>query len=87
MNTIIWKFELPNLSNEVFMPVDAEILSTKIQNATVCIWALVNPTAIKAARYFEVVPTGVAYYNGYGKFIGTCMSVDHSLVLHVFESK
>jgi hypothetical protein len=59
MKKVIWKFELePTDNQEIEMPKGAEILTAQNQVGIPCLWALVDPTAEKETRTFEVVGTG-----------------------------
>lgn len=86
----IWKYEITaNGSQEIQMPVGAQVLSVQIQRLTPCMWALVNPSAMNEVRVFEVYGTGhpIVYDMGVSRvFIGTFQLHGGGLVFHVFEN-
>ena len=82
----IWKFQLHNSSTELLMPIGAKILSAQYQKGVVCIWALVDTSKENESRYFNLLCTGEDVFSDIGTFIGTCVSADNYLVLHVFEN-
>lgn len=89
MKKQIWKFELHNTDRqEVEMPISSEILTIKTQRGTPCLWALVNPSAEKEVRIFEVFGTGHDVYYDMGisrNYINTYQLNGGGLVFHVFE--
>lgn len=81
----IWKFELTLAGRQYTeMPAGAEVLSADMQDGKLCIWAIVDPSATKERRYFEVYGTGT-YMNPDSnlRFIGTVQ--EPPFVWHVFE--
>lgn len=86
MKKQIWKFALPSTRNHIEMPKGAEILSVQEQIGAPHIWALIDPSADKEERCFEVYGTGHDIHYDMGverKFIGTVQLT--ALVFHVFE--
>ena len=83
----IWKFNIqPNI--EIEIPIGGEILTTQEQYGEIYIWILVDPSAEKEKRTFEVYPTGGPIYHDMGierKYIGTVQLYSDKLVFHVFE--
>ena len=90
MNKTIWKFELETTGRqEIEMPIDAEILTAQTKYETLCLWALVDPTAKKEIRVFEVFGTGHPVYHDMGvsrNYIDSYQLNGGSLVFHVFEN-
>lgn len=89
MNKVIWKFSIMvEDSQTVEMPIGAQILSVGMQDENARIWALVDPSAHKEKRLFELFGTGHPIPSGDGierKFIGTLFIYGSSLVFHLFE--
>ena len=89
MNKTIWKFELGTSFDQYFeMPEGAEILTIQAQGETHCLWVLVDPTAKKETRHFEIFETGssICYDMGVSRnYIGTHQLRGGSYVFHVFE--
>lgn len=86
----IWKFPLQTTDQQSLeMPESAEILSVQVQGETPCLWALVDPQAIRLTRVFETFGTGHPVPVDAGhirrKFIGTYQLLSGALVFHVFE--
>ena len=85
----IWKFPLqfPTAieGQEVIMPQGAKILSTNIQDDTICIWAEVDPDAtVNEVRNILTLATGQEISTRrQRKFIDTVM--DGPYVWHVSE--
>jgi len=89
MEKTIWKFKLETTEiQEIEMPMYAEILCVQTQNEIPCLWALVDPTAEKEIRHFEVFGTGhpIEQDHPYRRnYIGTYQLCGGDFVLHVFE--
>ena len=86
MTQAILKFCLNYPLFEVFMPVEARVLSAHAQGDDIYVWALVNLEApVKQQRLFNVYGTGNPIQSDPGIFIGTVMLDGGSLVFHVFE--
>lgn len=82
----IWKFSLEIVGTQpVVMPEHANILSAHVQDGTICLWALVDPTWKDETREIELVGTGHLFDSGYRTFIGTVQYPPY--VWHVFEVK
>ena len=90
MEKTIWKYiiEIKD-SQEINMPLGAEILSIQNQNESICIWVLVSPKeARKEIRIFEIFGTGhpINYDMGVNRiFIQTFQYSEGQFVGHVFE--
>lgn len=83
MTKVIHKF---NLSQSVWMPKGAEILTIQLQYDSPKIWAIVDPYEInQESRIFRVIGTGEEFDHSHNmKYISTCQT-DTGLVWHVFE--
>lgn len=67
MNTI-YKYTVDSIENivssnnkvgyEIEMPVNAKVLSAKIQNGNLCVWAIVDPNYEMEIRTIFVIGTG-----------------------------
>jgi hypothetical protein len=79
----IWKYEL---NTEIRMPKGAIIISTALQNGSICIWAMVEPENPKETRRFAALQTGeqMAYPVHNYVFVGTILETQN-YVLHIFE--
>jgi hypothetical protein len=81
----IWKFglELTEVQT-IYMPEGADILSVQNQNGSLCIWALLSPTAPKVGRHFKVIGTGHKIETlADHKWIATV--IQDQFVWHIFE--
>jgi len=88
MKKQIWKFSLGEGSNTISMPKGAEILTVQTQQLIPVIWALVDPSAEKEERHFEVFATGENIHCDMGverKYINTFQIADGVLIYHLFE--
>lgn len=86
----VWKFELDVSARQcIRMPSGAAVLSVGLQGATVCLWAMVDPTAPEEKRTFESYATGQDVSSPGGlRFIGTTVDLSGSpLVFHHFERR
>lgn len=84
----IWKYQLEIVDNQIIlMPENAEILSVANQRETLCLWALVDPEALKKERHIRIIGTGNNIHHSFykEKFIGTVLMENGFLVWHVFE--
>ena len=80
----IYKYEISPLHTAIEMPKGAELLSVKTQNNTPCLWALVDTDQPPEDRFLVVFGTGHPVVN-HGKYLGTFLIENDSLVFHVFE--
>ena len=79
----IYKFMVPLGTYEFTIQKGAEIISAGVQNGTLVVWAIIDPTAPLVTRRTLVVGTGHPFYPEDGNFIGTvCMG---NFVWHVFD--
>ena len=93
MKRKIWKYTLgPSMEQELYLPVDSEILSVLEQNGQICFWVsfpLGNEDLTKVSRIFYIVPTNDVYDSANKKFLGTVQIKEHTfqtLVFHIFEA-
>ncbi len=80
----IWKFAITN-NCTIEMPKGAQVVSANIQSGKVCIWALVDATAIKEKRKFIILATGQNIPESKNTYIKTIFSENAEFVFHVFE--
>ncbi len=88
----IWKFPIPDgFSLSIEMPAGAEILDIQVQHGAPVIWALVDTSAPRVLRRFEIVGTGWDLYEwdldetSATDHVGTYQMAGGDLVWHVFE--
>lgn len=83
----IWKFPLAVEDfQKIEMPKGAEVLTVQTQNESLCIWAILNPSAnTTELRGFWVLGTGnpVVHEDHIGRYVGTAQL--RGFVWHVFE--
>ena len=86
-NKKIFKYSLTvNSHHSIAMPVGAVILSVQTQNEIPCIWAEVDPEALKVHRCFIVYGTGQDLNTEFPeKYIGTFQVLGGELVFHLYE--
>jgi len=81
----IWKVALTQMgTQDVRVPEGAEFLCAREQNEKACVWFRCDPNHEKKLRRIAVVGTGHEAPDD-GRYLGTAMLMDGSLVLHVFE--
>lgn len=88
MSKVIYKYQLETTGiQRIYMPFNAEILTTQVQNGILCIWALVNPETIHTeCRTIEIHGTGNPMVSDVKrKYIGTYQTLNGAFVGHVFE--
>jgi hypothetical protein len=81
----IWKFQLT--SQWVSIPVGAKILSAQLQRGVPTIWAIVDPTAERIQRQFNILSTGSEFtleFLGGSSYIATFQDED-GIECHLFE--
>lgn len=83
----IYKYGLEDEVCTVQMPEGAKVLSAHVQNGSICIWALVDPSKPMVLRTFKVIGTGWKIEDTQLEFIGTVLLESGRLVFHVFEEK
>jgi len=88
MKTTIHKFAIEvDDKQKVKMPQGARILSAKLQNGRVVLWAMVEPEKETVERIIHIFGTGHPVTTPYHKlrFIDTVLMMGGSLVWHIFE--
>lgn len=88
MDKQIWKFNVKTEDTQsIEMPVGAEILTVQMQGNYAFIWALVNTSAPRIKRKFEIFGTGHIVNNSVERrYIGTYQEMGGALVWHLFET-
>lgn len=91
----VWKYPMGNWETGMFsteMPFGAEVLSLDWQHGNLCMWALVDPDAVKEQRHFIIVGTGHEYSTEWPErnltsegYRGTFQYLGGDLIFHVFE--
>ncbi len=89
MPQTIWKFPLVITDSQTIeIPESAQILSCQLQHGTPCMWAIVNPDAMKERRTVFIFGTGNEFQDRPLRkplvFIDTIQMAGGSLVWHVF---
>lgn len=90
MNTTIWKYHLDVLDEQlIHVPIRAEILSVACQHEGIIpnliLWAKVDPDAPLMLRLrVHIRGTGHLLTGEEGRFIGTVLMANGSLVWHIF---
>lgn len=82
---MVYKYELlAGAITNITLPAGSEVLCTKVQRETICIWVLMGKGP-SMNRRFLVAGTGIEFHAVVKGYIGTVMTPDHSFVFHVFE--
>ena len=85
MATRVFKYPIKLLSNELDMPLGAEVLTVQVQENVITLWAKVDDQAPMERRGFLVLGTGDKFKGDEGAYIGTVQKADGYLIWHVFE--
>ena len=82
----IYKYTLVMADEQaVDMPEAAQVLDVQVQQAQVCLWALVDPVAPTAPRIIRIVGTGQSVSDAVLlRYIAT-FQINGAFVFHVFE--
>lgn len=83
----IWKYRLKVTDEQLLeMPIGAEILTVQVQDGEPCLWALVDPDAVRENRKIYIFGTGNPLLNSISilKYISTFQQLSGKLVWHVF---
>jgi hypothetical protein len=84
---VVWKFKMvPIDTQEIEMPVGAEILTVQAQGDSPMLWALVDPVKKKEMRKFLMLGTGHETEEKNLTYIGTFQLMVGALMFHVFET-
>lgn len=78
---LIHKYEIP-VTGLVVMPSEHKILCVKAQRNQLCVWAEVNPESETVGVQFNIGMTGGDA--PMGRYLGTALLNNDSLVLHVY---
>lgn len=82
----IWKYQLEITDRQnVVMREGAQILTAQMQNGTLCLWAMLNPSAPRERREIEIIGTGNPAEAADRRYIATVQMAGGALVWHVFE--
>ena len=85
----IFKYELSPMPGrqDVWISDGAEVLSAQAINDRIQVWVMVNSKASPARYRFHKVFTGQEVPPNPGKFIGTVVMGNGSLVVHIFQTR
>lgn len=83
----IWKYPFQVQDHfTISMPTGARLLDVQVQNETPCIWALVDPGALKESREFRLAGTGHDISEKEAeRYIGTFQLGGGVFIGHLFE--
>ncbi len=84
----VYKYEFPFEDEFTLdLPMGAQVLSFQEQYGVPCVWALVDPTAMKLKRHFRLAGTGhpIEHAPAALRFVGTAQFHGDALVFHLFE--
>jgi hypothetical protein len=82
----IWKFEIEiKDSQQVAMPLLAEVLCAQFQHGGLCLWAVVETDNSIQPRTIEIFGTGHRMPEIERRYIGSVQMAGGQLVWHVFE--
>ena len=88
MSEVIYKYTLKKTANNEIcaeMPFNAKIISVGYQRGDIQVWAIVNPSDKDFHTvFFNVYGTGHEVNKIEGKFLGTVVWPDGSLVFHIY---
>lgn len=89
MNSVIWKYVLkPEVTQDILLPLGAEVLSVQNQFESVCLWALVDPKETQTqTATVDSIGTGHELPEPRmrtRKFLGTVLLSRGGLVFHFF---
>lgn len=84
-NREVWKFPISDMTYEVEMPKEADVLTVQLQDERICLWAEVTPNAELERRRFHVVGTGWKVPADSFNYIGTVQR--GALVWHIYEGE
>lgn len=88
MRTIL-KFPIPWPLQDRFdieMPNGADVLTVQTQDGRACIWAAVDPEAVRVKTGFILHGTGHTLSEEAGSYVGTFQLLGGDLVFHLFEA-
>ena len=86
MTKSIWKFPVPIMGRvRIEMPEDAKVLFAAVQHDEPCFWAEVSPDNKTVMRDFRIYGTGHRLPDDPGRYLGTFIMNQGTLVFHVYE--
>lgn len=81
-----YRLDLDVRSQTVTLPAFARILSVQVQHGEAQLWAMVQPSAAKVTRAFEIYVTGATVERPEDLFhLATLQLHGGSIIVHVFE--
>lgn len=83
--TTIYKYEIKGTRAEIELPFGATILRVDEQHGRIMLWAMVDTSAPKEVRVFEVFGTGSELPFENRRFINTFLIQGGVYVFHAFE--
>lgn len=86
MSKTIWKYTL-DANTTIDTPDGAQFLSVHEQGASICVWALVDPSRPMTPRRLSVYGTGHPMPDDPGTYVGTALCDGGRYVFHVFEDR
>lgn len=91
VSKVVWRFVLtPNQGVGISLPMGAEILSVRELGDEICLWARVNPLALRGSRNIFAIGTGEEVSKELEgmdiEFLGTAVPDGGKKAFHVFEA-
>lgn len=83
MSRVIHKFNIGE-NNKIVVREGYKVLSVMIQRGQICMWVEFDPEEAHEIVEISIYGTGVDMPDEPGKFIGSVMSADNSLVFHIY---
>lgn len=80
----IWKFPITLDTRQIKIPKGSQVIHAGLQNDEVTLWAIVETEAPLETLAVLVTGTGHSMPNGMWRHVGTILTLDYTLVLHVF---
>jgi hypothetical protein len=82
----IWKFRIGLADKQVvLMPVNSKILHVAVQHGKICLWAEVSDAENRELRTIAIYGTGHTLPDNTGRYIGTFLMHDDTLVFHAYD--
>lgn len=84
---VVWKYALLKAGENVLsLPAGATVVAVREQNENPTIWFMCDPDIpADEERTFFIVGTGHKFDSSNLKYLGMCMIMSGSIVVHVFE--
>lgn len=87
MSHIIYKYPLPIPECTVRMPARAQILTARMQNNIICLWAQIDEKIpINVYRTFVCLNTGTAFDAHDMRYIAT-VEATNGIIWHIYEKE